>query len=78
MVIFGQLVIGPPGAGKTTYCNGMQQMCHALHRQCILINLDPSNDELPYDCHIDIKNLITVENVMQNYQLGPNGGNLIL
>jgi predicted PilT family ATPase len=21
---FGQLVVGPPGSGKTTYCNGMQ------------------------------------------------------
>ena len=21
---FGQLVVGPPGAGKSTYCNGLQ------------------------------------------------------
>lgn len=25
MTMFGQLVIGPPGAGKTTYCKAMQE-----------------------------------------------------
>ena len=30
--VFGQVVIGPPGAGKTTYCNGMQQFMTALGR----------------------------------------------
>ena len=25
MVQFGQLVVGPPGAGKSTYCAGLQQ-----------------------------------------------------
>ncbi|GMN34915.1 hypothetical protein TIFTF001_004980 [Ficus carica] len=24
-MVFGQVVIGPPGSGKTTYCNGMSQ-----------------------------------------------------
>lgn len=29
---FGQLVIGPPGSGKTTYCDGMHQFLSALGR----------------------------------------------
>ena len=29
---FGQLVIGAPGAGKTTYCAGMQQFLSGLGR----------------------------------------------
>jgi predicted PilT family ATPase len=29
---FGQVVIGPPASGKTTYCAGMQQFLHALKR----------------------------------------------
>ena len=30
MVLFGQVVIGPPGAGKTTYCYGMEQFMQSL------------------------------------------------
>jgi hypothetical protein len=30
---FGQLVIGPPGSGKTTYCNGVSQYLRALGRK---------------------------------------------
>eukprot|EP00931_Biecheleriopsis_adriatica_P092030 TRINITY_DN6586_c0_g1_i1.p1 TRINITY_DN6586_c0_g1~~TRINITY_DN6586_c0_g1_i1.p1 ORF type:complete len:327 (-),score=52.51 TRINITY_DN6586_c0_g1_i1:116-1096(-) len=74
MVVFGQLVIGPPGAGKTTYCTGMQQLLRALKRPCTLINLDPANDDLPYDCDIDIRELVNVEDVMTELGLGPNGG----
>jgi len=74
MVVFGQLVVGPPGAGKTTYCTGMQMLLGALKRPHIVVNLDPANDDLPYECHIDIRELVNVEDVMVECQLGPNGG----
>lgn len=74
MVVFGQLVAGPPGAGKTTYCTGMQMLLTALKRPKTLVNLDPANDDLPYQCDIDIRELVNVEDVMTELQLGPNGG----
>lgn len=74
MSVFGQLVIGPPGCGKTTYCNGMQQFLKGLGRKVAVINMDPANDVLPYECTIDIAKLITVEDVMSTLKLGPNGG----
>jgi len=74
MVFFGQLVLGPPGAGKTTYCTGMQMLLDALKRPRILVNLDPANDDLPYKCDVDIRELVNVEDVMTELQLGPNGG----
>lgn len=70
---FGQVVIGPPGSGKTTYCHGMQQFMNAVNRECCVINLDPANDTLPYNCDININDLVTVEDVMKNLSLGPNG-----
>ena len=73
-VNFGQIVIGPPGSGKTTYCHGMQQFMKAIGRECCVINLDPANDFIPYDCQIDINELVTVEDVMKHLSLGPNGG----
>jgi len=72
--MFGQFVIGPPGAGKTTYCDGMQQMMTGLKRKNIIVNLDPANDLLPYDCAVDVRDLISVEAVMDEFNLGPNGG----
>ncbi|KAJ2472383.1 hypothetical protein GGI02_001611 [Coemansia sp. RSA 2322] len=71
---FGQLVIGPPGSGKTTYCRGVQQFLNALGRKTIVVNLDPANDNMPYECAVNIEDLITLEDAMDTYQLGPNGG----
>lgn len=41
---FGQLVIGPPGSGKTTYCFAMKEYYEYFDRKCCIINLDPAND----------------------------------
>lgn len=71
--MYGQLVIGAPGAGKSTYCNGMEQILQCLDRPAVLINLDPANDIIPYKCDVDIRELITVNDVMERLKLGPNG-----
>jgi len=74
-VFFGQLVIGPPGSGKTTYCAGMAKYLRALGRKVVIVNLDPANDEtLPYEPAVDIQELITLQDAVQEFGLGPNGG----
>lgn len=73
--MFGQIVIGPPGSGKSTYCYGMYQFLSAIGRKLCIINLDPANDKLPYpDCALDIRDFITLEEIMEELNLGPNGG----
>lgn len=71
---FGQLIIGPPGSGKSTYCNGMNQFLSAIGRKPSLINLDPANNKLPYRPAIDICDFVTLEEIMETQCLGPNGG----
>ncbi|EAA35211.2 hypothetical protein GE21DRAFT_5658 [Neurospora crassa] len=71
---FGQLVLGSPGAGKSTYCDGMQQFMGAIGRQCSVVNLDPANDHTNYPCALDIRDLVTLEEIMADDKLGPNGG----
>lgn len=44
MAIYGQVVVGPPGSGKTTYCNGMQQYLRLVGRETLVVNLDPANE----------------------------------
>lgn len=48
----------------------------AIGRPLKIVNLDPMAGSTPYDCFADIRDLITVEDVMDNeeYALGPNGG----
>uniref|UniRef100_K1QV28 GPN-loop GTPase 2 n=1 Tax=Magallana gigas TaxID=29159 RepID=K1QV28_MAGGI len=72
--MFGQVVIGPPGSGKTTYCHGMSEFLSAFGREVAVVNLDPANDHLPYKCDVDISTLITLSDVMDATKLGPNGG----
>ncbi|NXV96304.1 GPN2 GTPase, partial [Calonectris borealis] len=71
---FGQVVIGPPGSGKTTYCHGMQEFMGRIGRKVTVVNLDPANEAMPYQCAVDIAELITLPDVMENLKLGPNGG----
>jgi GPN-loop GTPase len=73
---FAQLVVGPPGSGKSTYCNGMHQFMSAIGRKCSVVNLDPANDQIPYPCALDIRDLVTLEDIMSNDELGPNGSML--
>ncbi|KAL1960401.1 hypothetical protein VTO42DRAFT_7700 [Malbranchea cinnamomea] len=71
---FAQLVIGPPGSGKSTYCNGMQQFMSAIGRKCSVVNLDPANDLTSYTPALDVRELVTLEEIMTEDTLGPNGG----
>lgn len=76
---FAQLVIGPPGAGKSTYCDGMHQFLGAIGRKCSIVNLDPANDATSYPCALDVRDLVTLEEIMgeagsEGDSLGPNGG----
>ncbi|XP_046749031.1 GPN-loop GTPase 2 [Diprion similis] len=71
--IFGQLVIGPPGSGKTTFCHGMSNFLTKLGRKVAVINIDPANENMKYVPSVDISELIKHDEVMTTYRLGPNG-----
>lgn len=43
-------------------------------RPAAVVNLDPANDRVPYECSVDIGELVTIESVMEEFDLGPNGG----
>ncbi|KAG4304284.1 hypothetical protein PORY_002259 [Pneumocystis oryctolagi] len=71
----GVLVMGPAGSGKTTFSQAlvshMQQMGRAAH----LVNLDPAADVAEARATVgDIRDLICLEEVMEELEYGPNGG----
>ncbi|KAJ3952897.1 hypothetical protein N0V92_010660 [Colletotrichum tropicale] len=71
---FAQLVLGSPGSGKSTYCDGMHQFMGAIGRACSVVNLDPANDHTNYPKALDIRDLVKLEDIMAGDRLGPNGG----
>ncbi|EFE37357.1 hypothetical protein TRV_08006 [Trichophyton verrucosum HKI 0517] len=71
---FGVLVMGPAGAGKTTFCTSLIQHLQNTRRSCFYVNLDPAAESFSYEPDLDIRELITLEDVMEEMGLGPNGG----
>ncbi|KAI9140753.1 GPN-loop GTPase [Paraphysoderma sedebokerense] len=69
-----QLVMGPAGSGKSTYCATMMTHCQNIGRNVHLVNLDPAAEHFEYEPSIDVKDLITLEDVMEELGYGPNGG----
>lgn len=85
--LFVEFVCGPPGGGKSTYCEAKRQLLVAsspdmdpeanADRHLVHVNLDPANDGIfPYPCVIDICDLIELKKVAEEEQLGPNGSYL--
>ncbi|XP_019759228.1 GPN-loop GTPase 3 [Dendroctonus ponderosae] len=73
---FAQLVVGPAGSGKSTYCSAVAQYGADMNRNIEVINLDPAAEHFDYTPLVDIRELIQVQDTMEDEELhfGPNGG----
>lgn len=74
MVKYAQLVLGSAGTGKSTYCRVIQEHCSAIGRSARVANLDPAAENFGYSVSFDVRELISVDDVMGELGLGPNGG----
>lgn len=76
MVRYAQLVMGPAGSGKSTYCSTIVQHCEAIKRTVHVVNLDPAAEHFDYPLIADIRDLIHLDDAMEDESLkfGPNGG----
>ncbi|KNC51541.1 ATP binding domain 1 family [Thecamonas trahens ATCC 50062] len=70
----GQLVIGPAGSGKSTYCETIHRYCSEQGRTVHVVNLDPAAEVFNYPVAVDIRDLIKVDDAMDVLHFGPNGG----
>lgn len=73
------IVIGMAGSGKSTFTGSLQS--HASQKQAAstssapyFVNLDPAVTQMNYSSNIDIRDTIDYQRLMQEYNLGPNGG----
>lgn len=72
MVKFAQLVLGPAGSGKSTYCAELQRYCADSGRSVHVVNLDPAAENFTYSLSVDMRELICVDDVSVSLSLGPN------
>ncbi|KAK9745152.1 Conserved hypothetical ATP binding protein [Popillia japonica] len=73
---YAQLVVGPAGSGKSTYCSALVQHGVDTNRTIEVVNLDPAAEYFNYQPVVDIRELIHVKDTMEDEELhfGPNGG----
>ena len=71
---FGSFIIGPAGSGKSTMCHVLQEVGEQMGRTFKVCNLDPAAEVFKYKCDIDIRDLISLDDVQEIENFGPNGG----
>jgi GTPase SAR1 family protein len=69
-------LIGPAGSGKSTLTSLLQEWIRRRGIDAITVNLDPGAENLPYTPDVDIRDWISFTEVMETYELGPNGAQI--
>ncbi|MDK2464792.1 MAG: ATP/GTP-binding protein [Candidatus Korarchaeota archaeon] len=67
------LVMGLAGTGKTTLTGALVRWMKKRGLRASAVNLDPGVRRIPYEPAYDVRELVTVEDVMEREGLGPNG-----
>ncbi len=66
-------MVGTAGAGKSLLTGAFSDWLKMAKQDVSVVNLDPGVLNLPYSPDVDVRNYVSVENLMEDYQLGPNG-----
>ena len=70
-------VVGTAGAGKSSLVTSFQRWSRFLETEVIAVNLDPGAERVHYDAEFDVRDLISLTEVMDEYDLGPNGAQIL-
>jgi len=71
--MFIVFIIGTAGSGKSLLTAAFANWLQLQKQNVIAVNLDPGVITLPYSPDIDIRDYVKIEQLMHDYQLGPNG-----
>ena len=64
---------GTAGSGKSQLTSILANTILENNKEVIVVNLDPGVNNLPYSSDIDIRDFISINEIMDKYNLGPNG-----
>ncbi len=66
-------LIGTAGSGKTVLTNALKNWISTQGVNVIAVNLDPAVRHIPYSADVDCREMIDVNIITEDYDLGPNG-----
>ncbi len=69
--------VGTAGSGKTTLTKAFKEWMESQGYQAVTVNLDPGADNLPYSVDIDVRDWVSLQRVMEEHDLGPNGAQIV-
>jgi GTPase SAR1 family protein len=72
-MVFIIFMIGTAGSGKSLLTASFSEWLKINEQDVATLNLDPGVIKLPYVPDIDIRDYITIDEIMDEYELGPNG-----
>ena len=67
------LVVGLAGSGKSTLMNALNQYTYDNKKMTYYVNLDPATADVDFSANVDIRDTVKYGEVMQKFNLGPNG-----
>jgi len=69
--------LGTAGCGKSTLTGAFSSWLEETGVAHRVVNLDPGADVIPYEPDVDIREWVTLQDVMKEYNLGPNGAQIV-
>ncbi len=69
--------IGSAGSGKSTLTGAFLGWMQRQGYDAVTVNLDPGIENAPYVPDVDIRDWIKLKDVMEDYDVGPNGAQII-
>jgi len=66
-------IIGTAGSGKSHFTASFAEWLKMNKQDVAIVNLDPGALKLPYQPDVDVRNYVDVGDLMEKYNLGPNG-----
>ncbi len=70
-------IIGTAGSGKSFLTAAFSEWLRITKQDVAVVNLDPGTLTLPYSPDVDVRNYVKVGDLMEEYDLGPNGALIV-
>ncbi|HSB50069.1 MAG TPA: ATP/GTP-binding protein, partial [Nitrosopumilaceae archaeon] len=70
-------ITGTAGSGKSLLTSNINEYYTRNGAFVAILNLDPGVETLPYACDIDVRDHVDIISIMKQYELGPNGAQIM-